>query len=75
MNRLEVLEKMRDDYRSGDLPSLKRKFVMSQWLLTNEDKAKIQMAIDKLEGRSIDPLVYEALALLGGRIIYEDKPS
>ena len=75
MNREEILEKMRDDWKNGDLPNLKRKFVLSQWLLTSDDKMKIQMAIDKLEGRNIDPLVYKALEMLGGRILYDDKPS
>lgn len=74
MNREEVLKKMREDWRNGDLPGLKRKFIMSHWLLTNEDKARIQMAIDTLEGKNIDPMVYEALGILGGRIV-DDEAS
>lgn len=69
MRREELLEKMREDYRKRDLESLRRHFTMGSWLLTQEDKDKIQGAIYSLEKENLPPMVKEALKILGGRIV------
>lgn len=77
MNRFAALDKMRDSYRAGDLKSLKRQFAISQWFLTEDDKAKITAAITEMEHRPpmkpLDPLIEYALSVLGGRIIDDDN--
>ena len=72
------MEKMRDAYRDGDAVRLKKLFVMGQWMLSDEDKEKIAGAIAKLEGQPYtpptpkqhnNPLIDDALRLLGGKIV------
>lgn len=75
MSKTDILEKMRASYRAGDLKSLKRQFMIGQWCLTDEDKQKISAAIVKLEQqpppKPLNPIIEEALRLLGGRIVDE----
>jgi len=63
MTREGMLEKMREDYRTKNVSSLKRHFSMGQWILTEDDKVKIQKAIDKLD------MVSETLRIIGGKVV------
>lgn len=70
MHRNDLLDMMREDYRRRDLASLKRHFTMGHWLLTPDDAKKIKGAISTLEKTiASDPVIQEALRLLGGRIV------
>lgn len=72
MDRLTVLERMRESWRNGDVKSLKRQLAIGSWWLTDEDKLKIERAIHDLENKdhkNLPPMVKEALRILGGRII------
>ncbi len=64
LTREKLLEKMREDYKNGDVRSLKSKYYLSAFLLTNEDKKKISLAIVKLEGGPLS--VKEALTQFDG---------
>lgn len=67
--REKLLETMREDYKNKDLKSLKRHFLMSQWMLTDEDKGKITKAISTLEHEVIPEALRYAHSLLGGEIV------
>lgn len=67
--REKLLETMREDYKNKDLKSLKRHFLMGHWILTEEDKGKIEMAIKKLESEDLPEIVKYALEVLGGRVV------
>lgn len=71
MNKSVAIEKMRDLYRAGDLDGLKRRFLLASWFLTDEEKKKIQQAIDKLtyEEQNLHPIVKYACKVLGGKVI------
>lgn len=69
MTRDELIEQMRDDYRQKDLISLKRHYLMGNWLLRLDDKDKIEMAISKLEKEGLPDIVVQALKMLGGKIV------
>lgn len=64
LSREAVLEQLRECYRQKDVASLKRKFYLYNYLLTDEDRAKILPLIE-----DIHPMVQEALKVLGGRLI------
>ena len=69
MTRESLLEMMREDYRTQDIAGLKRHLTLGQWLLTEDDKWKIQTGIKRLEEKKMTPTVKEALKILGGRIV------
>lgn len=71
MNKSVEIDKMRDLYRAGDVDGLKRRFLLASWFLTDEEKQRIQQAIDKLtyEDQSLHPLVRYACKVLGGKVV------
>jgi len=69
MDRAELLKKIRNSWRGKDIHSMKRLFLLGGWLLTVEDKQKIEQAMKELEAKQIHPQVAEALKILGGKIV------
>lgn len=53
MNRDTLLEKMREHYKNKDVKSLKRGLSLGAFFLLDEDKTKIQLAIQKLESEGL----------------------
>lgn len=53
MNRNTLLEKMREHYKNKDIKSLKRGLSLGAFFLLDEDKTKIQLAIQKLESENL----------------------
>lgn len=49
MNRFTLLDKMREHYKNRDIGALKRGLSLGAFFLLDEDKIKIQKAIQKLE--------------------------
>lgn len=72
MDRPQLLKLMRYDYMTHDIASLKRRLALGKYILTDEDKTKIEAAIAHLDGSKMNPLVLEALKILGGRIVPND---
>lgn len=71
MNRQFVLQKLRESYIKKDIPAMKRQLVMGSFVLTEDDKQKVLNAITDLENgvKHTNPLIKQALEMLGGRII------
>ena len=68
MKREALLEKLREIYRSGDMSEFKRVYLLGAFILNDEDKRKIDLAIATKKAENAAK-VSEAAALLGGVVI------
>ncbi len=48
MLKQELLQEMRELYKVGDIEGLKKKRLLSDWLLSKEEKEKIDSSIERL---------------------------
>ena len=53
MNRATMLEKLREHYKNGDINAMKRGLSLGAFFLLDEDKVKIQKAIQHLESTGL----------------------
>lgn len=66
MKRDELLKKLRELYIKGELSELKRVYMLGGFLLTNEDRRKIDAALKTCPDHK---LIAYALKMLCGRIV------
>lgn len=52
MSKQKLLEEMRTLYQQGNLSELQKKRILASWLLTDDEKQKIDIAIMKLSEES-----------------------
>lgn len=70
LTREELLEELRECFRRRDIKTLNALLEAGARSLTNEDRQKIEAAMEKL-GRE-GTLVEQALVMLGGKIVDND---
>lgn len=70
MDREKLLAMIREDYRLLDVDGMKRHLALGGWLLTSDDKRKIQDSIERLSDKRITPLLRYAMTELRGKESY-----
>jgi hypothetical protein len=71
MKSAELLEKLRELYREGKFEDLRKAYLLGAWMLTKEDRLKIEHVIgiktqDKEAG---DKLIQDAIEIFNAKII------
>lgn len=63
----KIIEELRDLWRNGKFQDLRKKYVLCAWMLTKEDRDKIEAVIGKQfrEESTQDPLITYAVNELG----------